>query len=358
MNTSQLELNAVLAAFQLPSFHPDVPLYPIISSNKHDTTELTRMLIDAGVINLRHIPNDVDRPEEILLHGLSRWFKDRTAKLKFVKFSMRLLDSASSMECLLGLEHYDRTFNGNNVLTMNGESDSIYFVEKTALSLDRVCKGLFRTAFDAIEQASWRTVPIRTPYEIATHFSYMHWETDLTEIPTDAEARETLAERMGETGEAEEYLPSACLPNFGKGLCFDLNNRKPKLLSMRRLKKVAIETRNRKAKAIALQTIELLKAIKTAKKAKAELPDLCGISASMTTHGCTLLYKQNSILLEALDDLVNMDWNSGEGTDLLGLQELPNTAPELKDYFSKLDIAFNVLRHMDKLISMVVSAKY
>lgn len=343
------------AAFQLPRLHSDIPTKALISKFHQEDAPFAKMLLDAGVITPCDIPDTATTPRDILKHGLESWFTHRTSTLKIIKFSVSILDCTAAQEIVDCADSSERTFKGNPVLAINSVTEDIYELKECAESLENACKGLFRTALDAVEAASYMTVSIRTPGEIFNDFAGSHWETDWSEIPSDDDARETLIDRFGEDEVVDAYLPSNVAPIFGNDFCLPrwTGTKFKKSMSQRKLRSLAKVATTKESANVAIQTAVLLDLIKEAKKHSAEMPDLCGIYAESVTRGCCLIFQDHEFVWSTYDDRVNYAWNSGEATDLLGMQELPGTTEELKKYFYNLDLSLAVLRQMDKLIGLI-----
>lgn len=359
MKSTQAELEALLGAFQLPTLHPDIPINPIVTKHASDVSLIVRNLVSAKVIQPADIPPTATRSEDILHAGLGAWLRRRTSRLQNVRFSVALnLDkSAELMAQLLSRNDKAQQHKGEPVLVFEGAGDPYYRMDGKAAYLERVCPGLFKSALDAVALASYRTVQLRLPMELYEHVCYMYWECDTSENISDREARKVLKDRFGGEDGIDDYLPSKVRPLFGGNLCCSWwSFGKRKLFGPRKLARIASTSDHAIARKVALKTIELRKALKAAELLDARLPDLDEVEeADPTCPAATLLFKPDDLAFQAIDDLVNDAWNSGTGTDMIGIGILPTSTEDLRLYFNKLDAAFNVLKHMDSLIGLIAT---
>lgn len=354
MKFQQEEMSAVLHAFRLPSLHPDIPLNPIISISTVDDSQFVRELLRSKVIQPASIPETAATTIDVLFHGLKSWFDNRTKDLQILQFSIDILDGDKAMNFLSHTNEYDKEkFTGNYTVSIECDGPVYYELESKALELEQITPGLFATALDAIETASYMTIPVMTPNMIYWEFSHCHWEeTNSGNEPSDKEARKDLLERLGECEALDNYLPSVVIPLFGGNLCLSDLKKKRKILSTNQLKRLS---KTALAADISNQIISLQRAIEIAKKNNASLPDTNNLDVRPVSFGCSLIFKENDQVIESIDNLINDAYQAGDATDVVGFQELPTTYRELKRYFAKLHLAFNVVREMDKLLAMIAT---
>jgi PRTRC genetic system protein F len=357
MHNIQAELNAVMTTFQLPQLHPDIPITPTISAHECDDSSLAANLLKARVIDPNDIPETAESPIDILRYGLQAWFNRRSEGLEILNFEMALLDHQSMQNLASTFNDSDRKFDEPYTLVIYGCSEDTYVLEARSTEMEIAFPGLFAVALGAIQKASSRTINIRTPHEVFAQFACWHWDGD--ENPSESDARELLLERFGETDEIENYMPKTITPIFGGSLCIHYfsNEEKRKLQTIAGLKKFVQQFPDDPEAKVALQTITLLRAIAKADKANAQLPDMHDIYADSIIRGCNLVFRPDVRVWQTIDSVIEDAYNAGDATEILGLQSLPKGVDELRRYFSKLDLAFTVVRHMDKLISMI-STKY
>lgn len=357
MQSTSAETQALLSAFQLPGLHPQIPIHSFVAHSTYDARELAKGLIAAKVIRPHDIPPTVITAEDVVMYGLQAWFDRRTATLKRVEFGIQMRLGRSAEEIFDELNMHggrDRTYTGGAALLLVGGYQPSYRMDLAASALEKVWPGLFATAFDAVSRASYRTVQLRLPGELWEQVCFRYWDCDASEEPSDKDARTALQDRFGEEEHdvIEAYLPSALKPVFGGKFCANWFTRR-RYFGRRKLATIASTSESPRARRVAKQTLRLNAAIAQAQRMSASLPDLCGVDATCTHPAANLVFKPKGLAFELIDDLVNDAWNAGDATELLGIAELPTSADDLKHYFEKLDAAFTVLMHMDKLITLI-----
>jgi len=85
------------------------------------------------------------------------------------------------------------------------------------------------------------------------------------------------------------------------------------------------------------------------------MPDLSEIWIRPTTFAAALVYKDDPIVWETLDNMNEVAYNAGEACEMLGMAELPATVADLKTYFNNLDTCLAVLRQMDKVMGLITT---
>lgn len=338
---------AARAVLQIPRLHPEIPLTKRVSLYQDNIVPFLSTLVEAGIIQARNIPTTATTPNEILGHGLGQWFESRIKNLKCLRFHF---DIHTPREMT---SHFDNnTVIENYGIAIVADGTYPYELESKAKKLEKKCKGLYATAFDSVSRASYRTLPLRTPAEVLAEFGYMHWDDDIqSSTMTTKECREALEQRFGDdVQEIDAYLPNAILPLFGWGIC--TSKTRIKVFKNKQLMKLAASSKG-EVKRIAEQILIVNKAIDEAIKIKVYLPDLDGTDMYSIYRACDLLYVKDSIVYETIDEMMNNEANNN-GTELLGLEQIPSTLDEVSAYFKKMDCALNLLTQMDKLLSMIV----
>lgn len=346
-------ISAALQSFQLPSIHVGVPRIALYSKQFQDISVFALALFEAGIIDPNDIQDEATTAHEIIEAGLGAWLDRRTNDLKVLKFSMHLLDANSMNGFYESLDNNENCYVTGYGLQIMGSSSECRTLEKPAFKLESAKKGLFKIALDAVVRASYLSIEIIHPYEMLDNFA-REWEDDGLAIPQDEDVRDLLIDRYGDSAEVDEYLPSAIVSMLGGDLCLPICRPKnEKLLNQRQLRNFASRTRDGESAAVATQTALLLDAIEQAKAVNAFLPDYGNAYAMCIERCCCLMYTADDRVFEMLDEVTEQAYQCGEATECIGLAELPTNPEDLRHYFFKLDLSFNVLRHMDTLISMI-----
>jgi PRTRC genetic system protein F len=339
-------------AFQLPSLNCNIPVQAEMVTAVSDYSALATALLDAGVIDPADIPDTVGNAAQIVNHGLAAWFKPRISGLNYMRFDVALYDAEAANGFVKEMYLDASTEFTSFALAFEGSHESPFFyVENTAKKIEALAPGLFLTAFSTLTHASWRTIDVRCPEAILNNVTYQLWECDLSEVTTDEAAMEAVIERFGETEASDEYLPSKVIPGFGDGYCFTKFS-KTKHLKKAALKKLA-KSENALVAEIAAKTLELNANIEKVKKFDTGLPGVADLQAHSISVGCTMLFRDDPVVLQYVDDEVNDAYNAGDATELIGIESIPTTAAELKTYFSKLDLCLAVVRQINALIPLL-----
>lgn len=342
---------APILGFQLPSLAPTIPKAAVVRYTQSNMAKLAINLVNAGVINPRDVPETVTSAADVVSHSLGAWFTTRTRNLKRLKFSVSIVSSETATEFFQYTDGPEREFHGEPVLVIDSPSyEEPYQMYPFASKLDGEGRKVLASALDAIGTASVYTVDVRTPHELFNEFCAWNWEGDWTEVPTEKEARKMVIERHGEEGDIQSYLPSYACPVFGHDL-FKWTKKRPwrKQKWLRRYAK----THRGKAATVARETAILLDLLAPIRESEICMPDLSDIWIRPTTFAAALVYKDDPIVWETLDNMNEIAYNAGEACEMLGIAELPATAADLKTYFNNLDTCLAVLRQMDKVMALI-----
>jgi PRTRC genetic system protein F len=333
-------------AFQLPTINAAVPHFTEIVDREVDFTTFARALLDAGVIQPDMIGPRAGTPKCILEQGLRAWFKERTDRIKHLKFDVRVCDAVSAADLHQGYDEDPPEYK-NWVFALEGyETSEVRIAEPIALELEKKCPGLFYSAFSEMEQGAWRTIDILTPTKIIEQTaSYMLWDGDFSEMPTDEQAMEYLVDRYGE--EADRYLPSALVKVWGQGFCFPREGQKT--LSARKLKKLS-KSDDAQVATISHHLLKLREAKRYLDECGAKL---MGVDAQPLFTGCSIGFNRDDRYTEFIDAHVNGIYESGEYSEYLSIDQLPSDPDDLDSYFIKLDALFRLMAEVDALIPLL-----
>jgi len=333
-------------AFQLPTISAAVPHFTEIVNREVDYTTLARTLVEANVITPEMIGAHASTPKCILEQGLRAWFNERTERMHYLKFDVRVFDAVAAGDIQFGYEHEPTTYK-NWVFGLSGyETSEVRVAEPVALELEKKCPGLFYTAFSAMEAGGWKTADILTPTMIIEQTaSYQLWDGDLSEIPTDEEAMEYLVDRYGE--DADRYLPSALMKVWGQGFCFARKGQRS--IGKRKLKKLC-NASDKQVATIARQVRKVLDARKYVDECGAQFN---GAGGEPLFTACSIGFNRDDRYTEFIDSHVNGIYESGEYSEFLTINELPSDPDELDSYFIKLDALFRLMAEVDALIPLL-----
>lgn len=353
MQVSPILPSAGVLGFQLPAFHPTIPLVSYVRKSEFTLTKLARDLIDIGVICPTRLAPDTDVPARIISEGLSHWFGRRTRNLQRLHFSIAVMSGTEAQAVIAQFDCTEREFSDAPVLAVESVGQEyIYHMRHGAERIEQQCPGMFRTVLDALQTASCRTVWCRFPVELYDHLSGWFYETDWTEEVSDKEALPLLKDRLEDDEAVASYLPSRTHQIFGYKHWSWSKKRKPGK-EKRSLNRFFCRSKPSFATRVARETIKLLDLTDQAQAIEASLPDLCGLYGNSYYSACCLFYEDDPIAMRTLDDIGNFLMNAGEGTEYLGLAQLPTGLYELRNYFDKLDLCLRLLRQLDRVLSLI-----
>ena len=337
-------------AFQLPTINAAVPRFVEIVERDVDFTPLARALLDAGVIDPEAIDLNASTPRCILEQGLCAWFKERTRSMRHLKFEVGVLDPVAANDYIN--EPYSdsepKEFTNWAIALEGYPTSEVRCAEPIALELEKKCPNLFYTAFSTMERAGWRTAEVLTPINVLEQTaSFMLWDGDFSEIPSDSDALEYLVDRYGE--EAERYLPSTLLRVWGQGFVFPRKGQTP--IGKRKLKQLS-RSKDAQVATVARQVLKLQEAMKYAEECGAKMPWHEGVPQPIHT-ACSVGFNRDDRYTEFIDMQVNSLHESGDYTELLAIGQLPEDTLELDSYFIKLDALFRLMTELDATIPLL-----
>lgn len=363
LNINELEQikNAVPALslptnFQLPTLHESIPRKGQYVKYQTDFAELGRQLLAARIINPDDVSEDAITPKQVVEQGLRAWFMQRIGCLNHMRFNVRVLDAENANAAAKDGGWEDLTFSGAAVCLI-GDVAELRFVKDIAQHVESKAPDLFLTAFTELATASCRTIDIHHPQRILEmEAAYSLWGTDISSV-TDAEAREELLERYGEgEEETDYYMPDQMLEAFGNGFCLDITRKGPVKKRRRypdlKLKKLA-KNDDQTVAGVASQLLSLRRAHKRVIDLNASFTQAEQFNARPLYVGCILLFSGDDRETHFMDDEHQHLMETGEGTELYAIDQLPATAAELKTHFQKLDALFDLIAQMDALIPKI-----
>lgn len=342
--------------FQLPALHESIPRKAQQITYETDFGSLGLQLLAAGIIQPEAISEDAANPKQIVEQGLRAWFMQRIGRLQHMRFDVRVLDAEYANVAARDGGWENLTFD-NATIALTGDVTEMRFVRDIAHHVEALVPELFLTAYTELAEAGYRTIEIQQPIRILEmEAAYSLWGNDLWSV-TDEEAREELLERYGEEETTDYYMPDEMLKAYGDGFCFT-GNRTGKPVKKRRkfpdfkLKKLAKHEDSTVA-GIASQLLKLRQARQRVRKLGASFNQADDYGTRPMYVGCILLFSGDDRETHFMDDESQHLMESGEGTDIYTLDQLPVTAAELKPHFQKIDALLDLIAQMDALIPKI-----
>lgn len=343
--------------FQLPALHPAIPRVADYVKYPTDFATLGRELLAAQVIDPADVGDDALTPKKIVEDGLKAWFMRRIGLMHHVRFDVAVVDAEHANAYVSDFESGPTHF-VDAALAFTGDVAEMRYVEKIARAVEAVVPGLFLVAYTELIEAGYLTVEIHCPQRvIEMEMAYSLWGNDITSV-TDEEARECLEERYGEEVDSSDYyMPDTVLRALGNGFCYDIARRgqkrkKPRRFSDLQLKKLA-KHENVTVADIAAGLLNLRKARTRVSRLGAQMPHTSMMGGRPQYVSSIIFFNEDDRVLQFMDDEHQHLMETGEGTDLYAIEQLPTTAAELKTYFQKLDALFGLIAQMDALIPKI-----
>ncbi|MBK4736045.1 PRTRC system protein F [Noviherbaspirillum pedocola] len=345
--------------FQLPSLHIDIPVRTVlIEPAFQDADPMAKALVELGVIDPETISDSAETPRDVLKQGLAAWIEKRIGRLErlHLTFGIRspgqanlFVDTLQDADCKL---EYTRPV---LCIGQTGEEHP-YLIDEAAELLETCHAGLFSVIWKTVYAAQAPTVPVRTPEEFFCHFCHNWYECDESELETPEgveQALESLKERFEDAIE-KDYYPENARRVFGMDYLRRTNSMAEDALSDEEILSRAYATGNAYACKVIDAAARLRESIDAADAVEASLPDMTDIHGGWPVHqGSTLVFQDHEFTWQILDDEIEMAYQAGDNTDLMGLRELPADREALNTFFTKLDIALVVLRRFDALLKLI-----
>jgi PRTRC genetic system protein F len=338
--------------FLVPTLHEAIPRMAEHISYQTDFATLGQELLTAGIINPDAIAEDTTTAKQVVEQGLRAWFMPRIGRLNHMRFDVRVVDAENANAAAKDGGWENLEFDGAAV-SISGDIAEMRFVKDIALHVEQRVPELFLTAFTELTAASYKTVDIHHPERILEmEAAYSLWGNDIHSV-TDAEAREELIERYGEEETPDYYMPDQMLEAFGNGYCMDITRKGPMKKRRRfpelKLKKLA-KSEDAIVAGIASQLLNLRRARKRVDDLEASFSQARESNARPMYVGCILLFSGDDRETHFMDDEHQHLMETGDGTELYAIDQLPATAADLKTHFQKLDALFDLIAQMDALI--------
>lgn len=353
---------AFLNPFQIPLISQFVPAETGMQYSDESLVSLARSLLEVGVIDPSDVSSGAKTTQEIVQQGVAGWINKRVPRLSHMLVSVELVRPTTATKIYAQCEDPDGCdmgdmykSNGNYALAVMGSHEYlIRTMRPRAEALESMCPGLFHTALSVVCQAAEITVNIHTP----SHFlqSYDHiWEFwDERKIPDDDDVRESIECYIGSEDEDDikALLPSTIVPMLGGSLCLPIMG-KAKAFTRRKLKQLGKSGISPEAALVIGLTVDLIDAIDAARVEHARFPEMEIYHSRHYEKGCTLVYEYNHHIHGLIDDNYRNTMELGNGTEYLGVQDLPSSTPDLKQFFHRFGLALHVLACMDNLIGQI-----
>lgn len=316
--------------------------------------------VDLVIAQFQHGPlraadvNDPVDAGDAFQQAFYAWAQRHLPQMQRLHFIPELLDSNAVRDAI---EHqYERgEFDPISPLhlAIKLPDEHLYVVGARGDELRAIHPLLLPSLLRLVDQASWKTLPVRTPSWFLSEFSCWHWEGD--ENASDDEVREFIADYRGlEGADADRYLPSAVKPEFypdelRKPPPVPGRRRKSPLLSESELLKLRTRCRGM-SRRVCTELVALTRMLRHAGRR-----DLFkgAHDGSPAYSACSIALTDSERVGELLDDHFEQESQSGEYTCYAGFSPFASTRGAIRRQYADWALAFQILTHLDRLLALV-----
>jgi PRTRC genetic system protein F len=321
--------------YRLPVFASGVPRSIVPSSGRQRAARLARCLLDAGLIQGRVHALRAANPLGTSAHHLQRWLRERLGPLKCLhpEFRMSVCERTG--------------FPGDTGAEAEEHAYFVWFAHARGFvvgeALDRLeamLPGLGATVLRAIEQASFRLIPVFTPSEaLGIARDYLWYGEDderlaLDERCADDEAeRETIRQELVTREKLDGAFPAWAL---GSGS-------RRRGVGRRTLQRVALTACSARVRRVADDALALL---------RLDLDDrlLPECEGAFVGYGALLMWHEGDIAARIFDDYMN-DAMQGDAYDAIGEASFGlDDAQAAREWMDTMEPRFEGMRRLDGLI--------
>jgi len=334
----------------LPLLSPDVPRSVMSKSQSSANDQLSRFLIEAGVVHEEHLPDGEPDPLRACQHAVDAWIKRQVGPLHCLqpRFALQVLDRDGNYPATRSgkLAAYDQV-----ELYWCEYHEQEWPVGQGLEALNRAMPELGATVLQVLREQSRHVYPLFTPDLTLGVASYLYWqgEDDETSVldmmyEEGGEAdREAMRNEMVTCGTLEDAYPDWArrwLVPPGKGV----RRRKgiapwrPANLRWASVHLDDLRLRGIAADALALSRIPLDDSLR---------PSIDGEDLG---YGAVLSWVEGDVTTRIYDDLLNLG-HQGEYSDRMGEKLIPLADPEeLSAWFFHMGHRFEAIALVDRLI--------
>ncbi|HDR8934429.1 TPA: PRTRC system protein F [Burkholderia vietnamiensis] len=298
-----------------------------------------------------HDPADAGDAFQQAFHA---WLRRQYGPFARLRLTPRLFDAHAVRDVL------DTVCNGNNdgdpaplFFGFALEEEWVYTLEQAVPKLRSVHPLFFRTVMAVLYRASVRTMFIRLPDWFMYEFACWYWEGD-PDI-SDAKADEMLKERFGEDDETRsEYLPSVVRPQ----LCPDDADPSVYLGGKWRERRVLtapelLRLRSRSKGVARRVCTEVLKLRALMRRSRSRNLLHVSYDTNPVYAACSVIVEDSQFVGDLLDCHFDGASQSGDVTTYSGFSRLASTPKGIRRQYADLALAFRILTHLDRLLSLV-----
>lgn len=316
-------------------------------------TDLVRKHFQYGPLRASDVHNPAD-PGDAFQQAFFAWIHRQMGTFERLQFTPLLFDRNAVQDVMNGLDGESEVDDETPLFfTMEFPQEWIYSLEGRALALREAHPGLLAAITSAIDWASARTLWVRGADWFMYEFACAWWDGD--ESISDKDADEFLRDAFDDDADARHhYLPSTVRPllcpedvrpSFYRGGRWHRNHLPLKQLA-------ALRNRSRGYVRRACTEVLKLHALLNQRRRKHDLFDVT-YSTNPAYALCSVVWARDEFVGELLDRHFDCCANSGDSTVYSGFSRLAGNAQAIRQQYSDLSLAFQILRHLDRLLTLV-----
>lgn len=316
-------------------------------------TELIRKHFQYGPLKASDVHDPADSVDAFR-QAFFAWVRRQTETFERLRFAPRVLDQDEVRSVLKEIDgEWDESDTTPLFITMEFPQEWVYSLESKAQALRDLHPALLSTVTSTIDWAGARTLWVRGVDWFMYEFACAWWDGD--ESISDADADEFLRDAFDEDAEARQhYLPSTVRPL----LCPD--DARPSLYRRGRwrrnqlpLKQIAaLRSRSRGYVRRACTEVLKLHALLNQRRRKHDLFNVAYATNSAYAL-CSVVWNPDEFVGDLLDRHYDCCANCGDATVYSGFSRLAGSAQAIRQQYSDLSLAFQILRHLDRLVTLV-----
>lgn len=338
----------------LPTVAQAVPARARLSfGDEVEVTDLVRAQFGAGVLQA----SDVSNPSsagDAFAQAMFAWLGARMPRCQRLDFSFSLIDIGAAQDQLMQFG-WDDQIDAPLYLAIELPGDEIYYIgEARAQAIRAVHPHLLYTAMCLINQASAKSLYLRTPEVLLDLFARWHWEWD-SSLTDDKEAKEFLVEYRGvDDGDVERYLPSVVRPELAPDDALPAFRATPGTRQLRELGNRKLLMLSRAYDGWIKDLCGALAELRLVLNRSGERSAICDSQwAEPAYAGATIAFKRSDYVGELLDDYFNGLNSGGEATLFQCFIPIADERAAIQQQFKDLAGMFKIIAALDRVLTLI-----
>ncbi|MBB6323232.1 PRTRC system protein F [Paraburkholderia tropica] len=280
-------------------------------------------------------------------------------KGEFTRLTVRpMLLDATSVDTALEHVCLDRDFEATSPLYLGFclPDENLFEMAPHVDALRSAHPLLLRTMLRAIDLASYRTVMIRSPQWFLGEFAAWFWGGDPE--ASDEDAKEALSERFGENDpDIAAYLPSTARPLLCPDEAMTVSSRSEKWRPCATLSPAQIRALRPRLRGRARKVCTELLTLNSLMRKSRTNDLLRGDPSIMPLFSAVsfVLSGGQTYVGQILDGTIESAYQGGDHCEFAAFSPLSMKAADIRRQYADWSLAFQIMTHLDRLLSLVTS---